>query len=103
MTIVIAIAAVMLFGFACLAVWNVMSGFDLEPRSAQRQEDRPVQVTADNRPADDCVLCGQQLRTAATSDEVVSEIERQIGDETARVLQLLRRPVPENIQRLYLQ
>jgi len=101
MAIIIAIGAVLLFGFACMAVWNLMSGLELEPRP--RPEVPPMGVVTTLHGSERCVLCDHPLRRAATSDDVVHDIERQIDDESAMVAMLLRRPIPENLERLYLQ
>lgn len=100
MTTLIALVATGLFAMACLALWNVMRGFDFERR---REAQSPaIQVVEGSCGGQRCVLCDQPLRRVASSDEVVCAIERHIGDETATVLRLLMRPVPENLQRLYL-
>lgn len=100
MTILVAFVAVGLFGMGCLALWNAMRGLDLEHR-AEVQEPA-VQLVDGRRAAARCVLCDQPLRRLASSDEVVCMIERYIGDENEAVGRLLMRPVPENLQRLYL-
>jgi hypothetical protein len=78
-----------------------MGGLDLERRP--RPEVPPVGVGVGAHGSERCVLCDHPLRRAASSDEVVYAIERLIGDESAMVGKLLRRPVPENLERLYLQ
>ncbi len=89
-----------LFAMATLMAWNVMSS----SAEAGRDEPRaPVPVVHAKAADGICVLCDQPLRReAATTDEIVFELERRIGDEQALVAQLLSRPVPENLHRLYL-
>lgn len=48
-----------------------------------------------------CPLCDAPLRRASTVEQVVYEVERRIDAELQDVVQLLGRPAPEGLRRLY--
>lgn len=48
-----------------------------------------------------CMLCNAPLRRPSTVDEVVFELEHRIDAELRDVAQVLRRPAPDGLTRLY--
>lgn len=99
----------MLIGIVCgvaflgilLMAWNACRGLDLNSQDGHPPE--PVRVSEEPLVEGHCVLCGAQLRCdGATSDDVVFELERRIGDDVSVVMQTLAKTRGDDLRRLYL-
>jgi len=93
--------AVVAFGLAMLAVANLMPGF-----SFTHDEDpanKPIAVTQDPRVyGGHCVLCDAPIkRTAASSDDVVRELEHRIDRDTVVVAEWMDHPGQDPLERLH--
>lgn len=89
---------VVVLGLGVLATWNIMPDLDLEPKQSRPE---PIQVSTHQPKEEHCLLCNAPLRRAVSTDEVVFEVERRIGDDTLAINQLLRQPASEDVRRLY--
>ncbi len=86
------------FAVTSLVVFVFMKGLDLEPHESGAK----VTVTEERPKEGHCLLCGAPLaRAAASSDDMVLEIERRIHAETSVVVQALAQPGRETLTRLY--
>jgi len=97
----IAIIVGVVFLAMYLMVWQKCKDLELDPRDEEPAE-AEARVSAEQPVPGLCPLCSAPLRRVASREEIVSEIERRIDDETSDVGRLLGQPAPENIKRLYL-
>lgn len=81
----VAILAIGYFGYQGIA-----------EEEARREQQQPDKLVAGS---DSCGLCSAPLRRAATSDEVVFEIEHRIHDELAAIAHALHAP-PQGLGRM---
>ena len=105
---VMLIFVLLFFALAYAATWNLCRGGELGREERTQPEDTTETQVEAPIPCEHgaiglCLPCAARLRrTAESRREVVCQLERLIGSETAAVNRILRQPDPENIHHLYL-
>ena len=93
------------FGLAYLLTWNLCGERFLDGRDRSNAEETAAsrtETTDSIEPASHGLRLLPPLPLAYISpEELVCELERAIGDETATISRILRRPAQKDLQHLY--
>ncbi len=91
-----------MIGVVFMAVAVAILGFGYQQVEQERREKaEAVLAHAPMAREGHCLLCDAPLRRASTVEQVVFEVESRIDAELQDVVQLLGRPAPEGLSRLY--